>query len=85
MQPTAFLVNVSRGALIDESAVIDALQENRIAGVALDVFEVEPLHVTSPLRTMKNVVLGSHNANNGLTAVESVHQNTLKNLYRHLS
>jgi D-3-phosphoglycerate dehydrogenase len=80
MQPSAFLINVARGPLVDEAALIAALQEGRIAGAGLDVFEQEPLAPDHPFLTMDNVVLGSHNANNGRGAVEYVHQNTLNNL-----
>lgn len=60
MKPTAFLINTSRGAIIDESALIDALNEKRIAGAGLDVFAVEPLLASSPLRNMPNVLLTPH-------------------------
>jgi D-3-phosphoglycerate dehydrogenase len=59
MKPTAFLVNTARGGLINEKALIKALQEKRIAGAGLDVFEQEPLK-ESPLRQLDNVVLTSH-------------------------
>jgi D-3-phosphoglycerate dehydrogenase len=80
MKPTALLVNVARGPLVDEDALVDALVNCRIAGAALDVFDQEPLPTGSLLRGMDNVVLSSHNANNGWRAVEAVHANTLKNL-----
>ncbi|RYF33437.1 MAG: hypothetical protein EOO38_30195, partial [Cytophagaceae bacterium] len=60
MKPTSFIVNVARGEAIDEPALVLALQEGRIAGAALDTFEVEPLPLESPLRTMKNVILTPH-------------------------
>jgi D-3-phosphoglycerate dehydrogenase len=60
MKPTAILINTSRGAIIDESALIDALREKRIAGAGLDVFAVEPLPASSPLRTLPNVLLTPH-------------------------
>ena len=60
MKPGAILINTSRGAIIDETALIDALRERRIAGAGLDVFAVEPLPASSPLRTMPNVLLTPH-------------------------
>lgn len=80
MKPTALVINVARGPLVDEAALIAALRAGQIAGAGLDVFEVEPLPASSPLLTMPNVVLSSHNANNGARTVEAVHANTLRNL-----
>lgn len=60
MKSTAFLINTSRGAIVEESALIDALRKKRIAGAGLDVFAVEPLPASSPLRTMPNVLLTPH-------------------------
>ncbi len=60
MKPSAFLINTSRGSIIDEAALVRALQEGRIAGAGLDVFETEPLDPASPLRDMDNVVLTPH-------------------------
>ena len=65
MKPTAYLVNIGRGGTIDEEALIRALQEGRIAGAGLDVFETEPLPESSPLWDMDNVIVTSHYA--GLT------------------
>lgn len=64
MRPDAFLVNVGRGPLVDEPALEEALAAGSIAGAGLDVFEVEPLPMSSPLRAMHNVVLGAHNGSN---------------------
>ena len=84
MKNGAFLVNVARGPLVDEAALITALEQQHLAGAGLDVFEVEPLPETSALRGIDTVILGSHNANNVASVVEGVHQNTLNNLYHHL-
>ncbi len=80
MKPGAVLVNASRGAVIDEPALIRALQSKTIAGAALDVFEKEPLPSDSPLLEMDHVLLAPHNANSSPAAWERVHQNTLSNL-----
>jgi D-3-phosphoglycerate dehydrogenase len=64
VRPDAYLVNVARGPVVSEPDLINALKSGRIAGAALDVFEVEPLPLDSELRTLPNVVLGAHNASN---------------------
>ena len=60
MKPTAFLVNTSRGGVIDSKALYDLLKAKRIAGAALDVFEQEPLEVDSPLRSLDNLTISPH-------------------------
>jgi phosphoglycerate dehydrogenase-like enzyme len=60
MKPTAYLVNTSRGPLIDEAALIAALRENRIGGAAVDVYDEEPLPDDHPLRRLDNLVLTPH-------------------------
>lgn len=80
MKPTAHLVNVSRGPLVDESALVEALQSGEIRGAALDVFEEEPLGLSSPLVQMDQVVLTPHSIawtdemsiGNGSSAIRAV-------------
>lgn len=60
MKPSAFLINISRGGLVDEPALIRALQEKRLAGAGLDVFHVEPLPPESPLWHMDGVIITPH-------------------------
>jgi phosphoglycerate dehydrogenase-like enzyme len=60
MKPTAFLINTSRGPIVDEAALLAALRDKKIAGAGLDTFDVEPLPLDHPLRKMDNVVLTPH-------------------------
>ena len=62
MKPSALLINTSRGGVVDEAALVRALQEKRLGGAALDVFEVEPLPAGSLLRSMEQVTLTPHYA-----------------------
>ena len=80
MRPTSVLVNTARGPIIDEPALIAGLKKGTISGAALDVFEVEPLPLGSPLRRMENVMLAPHNSNSSPAAWERVHWNTIRNL-----
>ncbi len=80
MKPSAIVINTARGSIVDEPALIAALQSGQIAGAALDVFEHEPLPHDSPLLKMDNVMLAAHNANSSPAAWERVHWNTIKNL-----
>jgi D-3-phosphoglycerate dehydrogenase len=60
MKPSAFIINTSRGPIIDEAAMLAALREKKIAGAGLDVFDIEPLPVDHPLRKLDNVVITPH-------------------------
>lgn len=62
MKPSAYLINTSRGPVVDEAALVEALQAGKIAGAGLDVFEAEPLAGSSPLLSMENVLLTPHTA-----------------------
>lgn len=60
MRPSAYLVNTSRAPIVDQAALIDALEQERIAGAGLDVYELEPLPARHPLRTLRNVLATPH-------------------------
>ena len=60
LKPTAILINLGRGAVVDEAALVTALQNRRLRGAALDVFEQEPLPEHSPLWGMENVLISPH-------------------------
>jgi phosphoglycerate dehydrogenase-like enzyme len=60
MKPSAFLINVARGNVVDELALIETLRARRIAGAGLDVFATEPLPATSPLWGLDNVIVTPH-------------------------
>jgi D-3-phosphoglycerate dehydrogenase len=80
MKPSAVLINTARGPIVEEPALVAALQSGQIAGAALDVFEFEPLPKDSPLLKMDNVLLAPHNSNSSPAAWERIHWNTIKNL-----
>ena len=73
----ALVVNVSRGGLINENDLVEALNSGRLGGAALDVYQVEPLPSASGLRECPNVIFGSHNASNTTEAVIRTSQKTI--------
>jgi phosphoglycerate dehydrogenase-like enzyme len=82
MKPTAVFVNVGRGATVDEGALVRALQEKRIRGAALDVFETEPLPAGHPLYRLENVLVSPHTADHTLTWRDDAVRLFLENLAR---
>lgn len=84
MRDHVVLINTSRGGVVDEQALIEALETGALAGAALDVFEDEPLPDDSPLRNLDHVMLAPHNSNASPRAYERVHWNTIGNLFEGL-
>lgn len=84
-KPGCVLINAARGPIVDEVALIDALESGKLAGAGLDVFEVEPLPETSPLIKLEQVMLAPHNSNSSPAAWEKVHWNTIRNLLEGLN
>lgn len=84
MKPGAWLINISRGALVDEHALVAALKEGRIGAAALDVFEEEPVSADNPLLAMENVIVGSHNGSNTTEAVARTTEMAVANLIKGL-
>ena len=82
MKNTAVVINTSRGALIDEEALIKALEDGEIAGAGLDVYEKEPFDADSKLRFMNNVVLTSHIAFNTAEAMIDLHKEVTADIVR---
>jgi phosphoglycerate dehydrogenase-like enzyme len=78
LKPGAFLINVSRGGVVDTAALVEALEQKKIAGAALDVFEQEPLPPDHPLLRMDNVILTPHIASYSTEAVLQLRRDTAK-------
>ena len=85
MKPTAYFINTARGAVVDESALIKALQEKWIAGAGLDVFEKEPVSPDNALLKMDNVVVIPHTASFSDAALEQQAINPAQEVVRVLS
>ena len=84
MKKDVLIVNISRGPLIDNIALINFLKKNKNSGACLDVFEKEPLNQKSKFLSLKNCILASHNAFNTSYEVEKTHLNTIKNILKFL-
>ncbi|RXW20952.1 hypothetical protein EST38_g4902 [Candolleomyces aberdarensis] len=80
LKPTSFLINTSRGPLVDEAALIDVLREGKIAGAGLDVYDIEPLPLDHPIRTLKNVTLSPHSAYLSDTNFKVFYEQTVENI-----
>jgi phosphoglycerate dehydrogenase-like enzyme len=85
MKPTAYLINVSRGGVVDETALLQALQTNQIAGAAMDVFETEPLPADNPLWKLPNLIISPHVAGNSADYSEKAAQLFVENLKRYIA
>jgi phosphoglycerate dehydrogenase-like enzyme len=85
LAPSAIIVNVARGAVVDESALVDALESGRLGGAALDVFREEPLPADSPFWTMPNVFVCSHSAATSDRENERITDIFCENLRRYLA
>ena len=85
MKPTARLVNTSRGSIVEEAALIDALRERAIAGAALDVFETEPLPADHPFRSLENILATPHIGYVARDLYRIFYGDTVQNIVRWLS
>jgi D-2-hydroxyacid dehydrogenase (NADP+) len=85
MKPTAYLINVARGNVVDEEALVKALEDNRIAGAGLDVFAMEPLPATSRLWNLSNVIFSPHIAGGMEGYAEQATEIFCENLRRYLA
>jgi phosphoglycerate dehydrogenase-like enzyme len=85
MKPTAVLINIARGEVVDEPALISALAQRRIAGAGIDVFATEPLPPESPLWGMDNVLITSHIGGMSDSYVEQVMPIVIENLRAYLA
>jgi phosphoglycerate dehydrogenase-like enzyme len=85
MRPSAVLVNSSRGPIVDEAALVDALRSRRIAGAGIDVYDVEPLPANHPLLALDNVVLTPHLGYVTHEVYRGFYSQTLENIVAYLN
>jgi D-3-phosphoglycerate dehydrogenase len=84
MKDGAWLINISRGTLVDEAALVVALKDGKVGAAALDVFEEEPVALDNPLLGFDNVIVGAHNGSNTVEAVARTTTMAVDNLIRGL-
>jgi phosphoglycerate dehydrogenase-like enzyme len=84
MKPSARLINTSRGPIVDEPALVEVLRQRRIAGAALDVFDVEPLPADHPFRSLDNVLCTPHIGYVAHDLYRIFYGDTVKNITRWL-
>ena len=82
MRPGSYLINASRGGVVDETALIKVLREGHLAGAGLDVFDPEPPLADNPLLKMRNVVLTPHIASNTDAGIDAMQAGTAENIER---
>ena len=85
MKPTAYLVNTSRGPIVDEAALINALQNNAIAGAGLDVYDQEPVPANHPLLQLPNTLLTPHLGYVTVEGMQAFYQGTVEDIASYLS
>lgn len=80
MKPTAYFINTSRGPLVDESALIKVLKNKKIAGAALDTFDIEPLPLNHPFRSLPNVLATPHIGYGSKSLYEIFYRDSVENI-----
>jgi len=85
MKNGVFVINVSRGALIDEPALVKALKNGKVKAAGLDVFEEEPMVTTSPLREFEQCIFGTHNGSNTQEAVRRASYKAIDLMFGYLN